>query len=135
MMTPETLVNLAVFVPVPIVNGWTWGRCEEQFPDAQERIADMAELPRVLRSYGRAVARIVKPVLGFSFNVTAFDSLSGAACGRDQWVWDSEFRVYRPDGDPLVPQMTRARLLVVRRRPAEREPVSEPAKTHLRTVP
>lgn len=115
MLALGLLTTLSVFVPVPIATGWAWGKCEDDaFPDVEEELEDLAELPRVLRSYGRAVARVIRPKLGAKFNVTAFDA-AGAACGRDQWAWDAEIKAFRPHGEPMVPTLARTRLLVVRR--------------------
>lgn len=126
MLAHDIITTLSVFVPVPIATGWAWGKCEEQFPDVEEALTDMAELPRVLRSYGRAVAQVVKPKLGGFFNVTAFDVVTRTAIGRDQWAWDPEFRVFRPHGEPWVPLMARARLLVVQTAPLTLIPISQP---------
>jgi hypothetical protein len=121
------VMSLCVFVPVPITHGWAWGAAsEEMFPPAEEVLQDLAELPRVLRSYGKAVAQIIRPRNGDRFNVTAFDSTTGQAQGRDCWVWDSEFRVFRPDGTPWVPCLTRDRLLTVQRTPVQLVPVPQP---------
>jgi hypothetical protein len=122
------IMSLVVFVPVTITHGWAWGRADSQFPTSEEPIEDLAELPRLLRSYGRAVSRVIKTRDGDRFNVTAFGGHTGKAYGRDQWQWDSEIRLFRPHGDPWVPLLGRARLLTVQARPASLQPVPAPVE-------
>jgi hypothetical protein len=127
MIVHHLVMSLCVFVPVPIPHGWAWGAAsEEMFPPAQEALEDLAELPRVLRSYSKAVAQIIRPRNGDRFNVTAFESTTGQPQGRDQWVWDSDFHVFRPHGTPWVPGLMRDRLLTVHRTPAHMVPVPQP---------
>ncbi|MFE4719137.1 hypothetical protein ACFRLW_22355 [Streptomyces sp. NPDC056728] len=104
------------------------------FPPAVEALQDLAELPRVLRSYGKAVSQIIRPRNGDRFNVTAFEATTGQAQGRDQWVWDTEFRVFRPDGTPWVPGLMRDRLLTVQRTPAQLVPVPQPSEADVLRV-
>ncbi|QDH92145.1 hypothetical protein PP629_gp40 [Streptomyces phage Dubu] len=126
MVAHDIIVSLSVFVPVPIATGWAWGKCEDQFPAVEEALADMAELPRLLRSYGRAVSQVIRPKLGGRFNVTAFDVVTGSAIGRDQWAWDAEFKVFRAHGEPWAPLMKRARLMVVQTTPLALIPTPQP---------
>lgn len=127
MVVHHLVMSLCIFVPVPIAHGWAWGAAsEEMFPPSVEALQDLAELPRVLRSYGKAVAQIIRPRHGDRFNVTAFEATTGQAEGRDQWVWDADFRVFRPDGTPLVPRLMRDRLLTVQRTPVKLVPVPQP---------
>jgi hypothetical protein len=128
MVVHHLVMSLCVFVPVPIAHGWAWGAAsEEMFPPAEEALQDLAELPRVLRSYGKAVAQVIRPRNGDRFNVTAFHTTSGQPEGRDQWVWDADFRVFRPHGTPWVPRLMRDRLLTVQRPPVELVPVPQPS--------
>jgi hypothetical protein len=134
-MVHHLVMSLCVFVPMPIAHGWAWGAAsEELFPPAEETLQDLAELPRALRSYGKAVAQIIRPRNGDRFNVTAFNTTTGQAEGRDQWVWDTEFRAFRPEGTPLVPGLLRSRLLTVQRRPVKLAPVPQPSEAARRRV-
>lgn len=97
------ITALLVYIPVPIPNGWAWGRASVRFPATQERISDLAELPRVVRTYGRAVALTLREKEARQFNVTAYDSMTGAVLGRDQWLWCSDTWCFQPHGIPWVP--------------------------------
>lgn len=127
MNAPTMIMSLVVFVPVTITHGWAWGRAEEQFPATEEGLEDLAELPRVLRSYGRAVSRVIKTQVADRFNVTAFGARTGKAYGRDQWQWDPEIRLFRAHGEPWVPLLGRTQLLAIQSRPASLQPVPAPA--------
>lgn len=75
----------------------------------------MTEVPRILRTYGRAVALILRRPDGDRFNVTAFGTKSGSAYGRDEWIWDPQCKAFRPHGDPLVPRLHRYRLMALQK--------------------
>lgn len=97
-------LNIRVFVPAPIPNGWAWAPWADQDPVGREELTSLAQLPRVLRTFARAVSLMILPRDADRFNVTAFGATSGAVYGRDQWFWDPEFRVFRPHGEPFAPR-------------------------------
>ena len=103
------------FTPQLIRHGWAWGAWTVQDPIAVESLTDLTELPRLLRSYSRAVAPMIRLTVGDRFNVTAFGTRSGRAYGRDQWIWDPELLIFRAHGQPFVPGMKEARQIQIQR--------------------
>lgn len=118
--SPLLSISLHVLIPLAIPNGWTWGPWAHTDPAGIERLTDLAELPRLLRSYARAAAEVLRFKDADSFNVTAFGARSGTVLGRDQWAWDAEFRVYRAHGEPWVPALVTERLCVTQEIPVIR---------------
>jgi len=92
-----------VFIPAPIRHGWAWSPWAHQDPAGQETAQDITELPRIIRSYARAVSLLIRVSEASRFNVTAYGARSGRVYGRDQWLYDQHCRVFRPHGDPWVP--------------------------------
>lgn len=99
-------ITFRAFVPVTIRYGWAWEPWTGQDPVGTERLADLSELPRLLRTYGRALSVHIRPEVGNCFNVTAYGAKSNRVYGRDQWLWDTEFRVFRAHGWPWVPDVS-----------------------------
>ena len=96
-------VIFRVFVPAPMRNGWSWALWSGADPAGTELVRDIAELPRILRTYGRAAAQVLTLRDGRRFNVTAYGASSGAPYGRDAWLYDPQCGTFRPHGDPWVP--------------------------------
>lgn len=107
-MRPVFSLTLRIFVPAPIENGWTWTAWAGPDPVGTEELTSLAQLPRVLRTFGRAASLLILPRDAECFNVTAFGATSGACYGRDQWFWDEEVRIFRPHGEPWAPRESSA---------------------------
>ncbi|WP_159391148.1 hypothetical protein [Streptomyces viridochromogenes] len=98
-------MTLRAFIPCVTSYGWTWGEWRGETPLAVEVLAELAELPRVLRSYSTTVATMLRMAdSGDRFNITAYGTRSGRVYGRDQWLFDAVYGTYRPHGDPWVPR-------------------------------
>ncbi|MFE9381742.1 hypothetical protein ACFYMO_00675 [Streptomyces sp. NPDC007025] len=133
MAVPVLFVSLRVFVPASIPNGWAWGPWTHPDPAGIERLAELAELPRVLRSYAKAAAVLLRRKDADRFNVTAFGGRSGAVLGRDLWLWSTDADAYRAFEEPWVPGLSEDRLVTSQPVPAV-GPLAPDGHTHLRAV-
>lgn len=107
-MRPIFSLTLRIFVPAPMENGWSWTPWAGPDPVGTEELTSLTQLPRVLRTFGRAASLLILPKDADRFNVTAFGATSGVAYGRDQWFWDEGVRIFRPHGDPWAPRESSA---------------------------
>lgn len=99
---PVPTVNLLMAVPVALgESGWSWG----EFPRfagvlAREYAYSAAECAALVKTYGAAVARLIKPSEAERFCLVARGVTTGAVLRRAEWVWNPYARGFVPDGDP-----------------------------------
>lgn len=122
---PVFFVSLRVFVPKSISNGWAWTAWTNTDPAGIERLRELEELPRLIRSYARATAEVLRFKDAERFNVTAFGGRSGAVLGQDVWTWNVELGAYRPHGEVWVPGLATSRLVVTQPLPVLRFPLAQ----------
>lgn len=93
-------VRIRVLVPAAIGRGkWEWRVISRLDPLGVEDVRDSEELSAVLRTYGRIVARMLRPWEGESFRLLACDAGSHAV-GIHEYLWDGRTNAYHPRGDP-----------------------------------
>lgn len=94
-----TSVRIRVLIPVNVRPGhWSWEVLERLDPLGEEIVQGPQELARVLRVYGAAAARMVRPWEAETFTVLACEGEHPV--GRDQWIWDPRSSAYYPHGEP-----------------------------------
>ncbi|MGW6754563.1 hypothetical protein [Streptomyces sp. NPDC055006] len=98
---PVPTVNLLMAVPVALGNGgWSWGEFP-RFPGvlAREYAYSAAECAALVKSYGAAVARMLKPSEAERFCLVLRGTTTGAVVHRAEWAWNFYARAFVPDGE------------------------------------
>jgi hypothetical protein len=108
---PVPTVNLLMAVPVALgESGWSWGELP-RFAGvlAREYAYSAAECAALVKTYGAALARMIKPSEAERFCLVVRGKTTGLVLQRAEWVWNPYARGFVPDGEPWCGWKTAAR--------------------------